>query len=168
MPGPLEHSVGDVVRRLIVDRGWGIDYVDDDTDWATFEGVEPDLPDNCITVYDTSGVDEGRNFATGERAELNGFQVRVRSKTKSEGAAKVREIAVGLDTDVYLMTVSVDTTAYLVQSVKRNGDPLYIGYESPTSKRFIYTLNAVVSLRQTDQIGGDLILNESEGFLILE
>jgi len=168
MPGPLQHSVGDVVRRLIVDRGWGVEYADDRTSWATFEGVEPDLPDDCITVYDTLGIDHGRNSATGERAESHGFQVRVRSKTKSTGFAKLRQIAVGFDEDVYLATVSVDDVEYLIQSIKRNGEPMYIGHEAPNSKRFLHTLNCVVSLRETGEAGGDMVLQESEGFLILE
>lgn len=168
MPGPLEHSVGDVIRQLIVDMGWGVDYVDDATDWASFEGTEPDLLDNCITVYDTTGVDQMRVMVTGERQESHGFQVRVRSKTKSVGFAKVREIAVGFDSEVYLATVNVDSASYRVQSVKRNGEPLYIGYDSPNTKRFLHTLNCVVSLRQVDEIGGDVIMQENGNYLLLE
>lgn len=167
MPGPLQHSVGDVVRQLVVDQGWGIDYAGDRTSWATFEGAEPDFPDDCITVYDTQGVDHGRVGVTGERQESHGFQVRFRSRTKSLGFAKAREVAVGFDV-VYLATVYVDEVAYVVQSVKRNGEPLYIGHEAPNSKRFLHTLNCVVSLRQSDEAGGDLVLQESDGYIVLE
>jgi hypothetical protein len=156
-----------VIRQLIVDQGWGVDYVDDDTDWASFDGQEPDEPDNCITVYDTEGVDQSRAMATGERQESHGFQVRVRSKDKKVGFAKARQIAVGFDT-VYMASTTVDGVVYRVWAIKRNGEPLYIGYEAPQTKRFIHTLNCVVSLRETDEIGGDLVLQETSGYIVLE
>lgn len=167
MPGPLQHSVGDVIRQLIVDQGWGVDYVDDDTDWATVDGAELDLPDNTITIYDTTGVDMSRVMVTGERQESHGFQVRVRSKDKRTGFAKARQIAVGLDV-VVMATTTVDLVAYRIWSVKRSGEPLYIGYDSSNTKRFLHTLNCVVSLREADEVGGDRLLQESDGYLILE
>jgi len=168
MPGPLGHSPADVVAQLVVDQGWGIEYADDNTDWPVFANGEPDLPDNCVTVYDTTGVDQGRMQVTGERAESDGFQVRVRGKTRKDAFAKVREIAVGFDTDVYGATVNLDGVAYRVHSVKRNGDPLFLGAATPGSKRVLFTLNCVVSLRQVDEIAGDRILQESGAYLILE
>lgn len=168
MPGPLQHSPADVLRQLIVDQGWSVDYVDDDTSWAAFASGEPDLPDDCVTVYDTTGVDYGRVGVTGERQESHGFQVRVRSKTHAGAYAKVRQIAVGFDEDVYLATVNLDGVAYRVQSVKRNGDPLFIGKDGSRSKRSLFTLNGVVSLREVDEIAGDRVLQESDGYIILE
>lgn len=169
MPGPLQHSPEDVLRQLLVDKGWANDPDDTTTtDWQAFASGEPDLPDNCITLYGTDGVDQGRNHATGERAELHGFQLRVRSKTHPVGAAKIRTIAVGFDEDVYDATVYVDGISYLVHSVKRTGNPLFIGNDAPNSKRKVFTLNCTVTLRQTDEIAGDALLQESLGFLLLE
>ncbi len=168
MPGPLQHSPADVIAQLIVDQGWGVEYVDDNTDWPVFASGEPDLPDACITVYDTTGVDQGRVQVTGERQESNGFQVRVRGKVHKVAFAKVREIAVGFDTDVYAATVNLDGVAYRVHSVKRSGDPLFIGKDAPRSKRSLFTLNGVVSLREVDEIAGDRLLQESGAYLILE
>lgn len=168
MPGPLQHSPADIVRQLLIDSGWARDFVDEDTSWAVFEGAEPDLPDDCVTVYDTTGIDHGREGVAGERAESHGFQVRVRSKVKTDGFSKVREIAVGFDESVYLVVVHVDDVAYQVQSVKRVGEPAFIGYDAPRSKRSVFTLNSYISLRQVNEIVGSFILLEILGARLLQ
>lgn len=176
MPGLLLHSPADVVRQLLVDLGLGIDYADDRTDWALFASGEPDLPDNCITVYDTTGLDEGREMVSGERQEHHGLQIRVRSKTQAVGFAKARDISVALDEDVYQETVAVDGDSYLVWAVRRTGDPLFLGKDAPNSKRNLFTINATVSLRavaplshaQLDEDGGGMLLETSGLLQLLE
>lgn len=170
MPGSLQHSPAEVIRQLIVDQGWGIDYVDDDTDWASFDSAEPNLPDNVITVYDTLGRDNGRD-AFGERSEEQGFQVRIRSKTHPAGYVKSQEIAVGLD-QIDHEDVTVDSTSYVVWAVMRTGNVLAIGHDAPNSKRRLFTLNGVVSLRLSSsggmllQDGSSLLLQDDDEILL--
>lgn len=166
MAGLLLHSPADVIRQLLVDLGACVDYADDRTPWAAFASGEPDLPDSAVTVYDTTGFDEGRVF-DGERQEHHGFQVRVRSGVHKDAYAKAREIAVALDEDVYLTTVVVDDVSYLVWAVTRLGDPMFIGKDAPRSKRSLFAINAKVSLRAVTTLGYP-ILCEDENPLLLE
>jgi hypothetical protein len=86
----------------------------------------------------------------GERAEHHGVMVRVRSASHSSGWAKARAIAVAMDTDVYQEQVLIGSSTYLVHQISRTTDVLDLGAgEAPSSKRRVYTVNAVCSIRQT-------------------
>lgn len=147
MPGALTHSPADVLRWLLIDLGQGSDPADGAA-WPVFASAEPDSPDSCLTVYDTAGRDSGRSHPDGERAEHHGVQVRVRATSHREGYQKARAIALALDQDVYRDTVVIGDDAYRVWSVSRTGDVLVLGTNIPGSKRHLFTVNAVVSLRQ--------------------
>ena len=149
MPGTLTHSPADVMRWLLIDMGHGTDPATEPLGlWPAYAGGEPATPDEVITVYDTAGVIDGFTMTDGEAQERHGIQIRVRSATHRRGYNKSRAIAVALDQDVYQETVTIDGTAYLVWTATRTTDVLAIGKESPTSKRSIFTLNALVSMRQ--------------------
>lgn len=115
---------------------------------------EPDAPDAVITTYDTSPVIQGRNMTDGEVWEYFGVQVRVRAAKKATAGATARRIAT-LMSAVRDATVNVPdpvgtaTNQYLVKCVQRTSGPLSIGRESPTSQRCLYTLNLLVTLKQT-------------------
>lgn len=146
--GTLEHSPADILGQLLVLMGVGTEPTDD-LSWPVYVANEPDLPDNCITVYDTAGRDDGRMQVSGERAEHHGVQVRIRSTTHPIGYLKAREVAVALDEDVYQEGVTFDSgESYTVHSVSRTGDVLPLGKESPTSERRLFTVNAVICLKQ--------------------
>ena len=152
MPGTLTHSPGDVVRWLMVSLGLGADpTVTPYGSWPVFQAVEPsglNVPDNCLTVYDTAGRDGGREQVQGERSEHHGIQVRVRSATHNVGYTKARALAVAFDQTVYQNNVTISSQRYLVHCLTRTSDVLYIGFEAPTSKRTIFTINAVAALWQ--------------------
>lgn len=145
---PLNHPVSDILRRLLVTLGAGT-LPSASGSWPIHLD-EPDTPDNVITVYGTVGRDDGRIQFSGERDQHRGFQVRVRAVSQIVGQAKAESVAKILDEDAYTDTVSITTdsvtSSYLVHSVSRTSEVIPIGKETPASKRFIYTINAVAAL----------------------
>lgn len=148
MSGSLAHSPADILRQLLVDLDLGSYPANPPDAWPVYVASEPDRPDECVTVYDTAGRPQGRLQVSGEKPELHGVQVRVRSARPPEGWAKARTIAVALDESVYAETVTMTGgSSYCVHSVTRTTDVVPLGKESPQSKRSIFVLNALVCLR---------------------
>ena len=153
MSGTLTHSPADVVRNLLIDLGLGTAPADGGA-WPVYVAQEPNSPDSVITVYDTSGILDGRFMVSGEVQENHGFQVRVRCANTWRGYEKAQEIAVALDESTSLKTVSVGDDAgtgdqtYTVYAVSRKGGVISLGKDTPRTKLNLFTINAVVSLRQ--------------------
>lgn len=142
MPSTFPHSPADVIRHLLVAKGCGT-LPSDGGDWPIYVASEPDGPDNCVTVYDTQGQDDGRSMHTGELWNHNGFQVRVRARDHSSaGWPKADEIQTVMAEEVYQDYVTIGDETYFVHAVTRIGDPIPLGKETPSSKRNLYTINA--------------------------
>jgi hypothetical protein len=155
MPGPLTHSPADIIAKVLIDLSLGLEPPT--TPWPVFVSNEPDVPDNCITTYDTLGKSSGRTNYDGEQQEHHGVQVRVRSINHPIGFTKARAIAIALDQSVYDMVVSIGSVSYLVHCVNRQGDIISLGKEvtvsgykseSPSSRRQIFVINTFVSVRE--------------------
>lgn len=146
MPGNLKHSPADVVRQLLVDLSHAIDP-SDSGDWQAFTGLEPQDPDDVITVYDTAGISQLRDNPTGQRDEQHGIQIRVRSGTPDKGWDKIQDIAVALDADVSFQGVKVGSTFYTVVAITRTSTVFSLGREE-SGQRFLFTVNATTSMYQ--------------------
>lgn len=142
----LPHSPADVIRWLMIQDAVATDPADDDT-WPAFESFEPDRPDNCITVYDTTGRDSGRSMVDGELMEHFGFMVRVRAYDKPTGWTKVKAIHLWMQETVsWSSKVTIGAYRYRVPAIAM-GPILRVGNESPESKRFVHTINATSAIR---------------------
>jgi hypothetical protein len=142
----LEHSPADVLRWLLIHLGVGTDPTTGGS-WPIHASSEPDLPDNLITVYDTAGTTDGRIHRTGETAEHRGVMVQVRGTSQPTAWAKADSVKVALDESLSNELVTVDDAEYIVHAATRHSGPLSLGRE-PSTNRFLFTINAVVSLRQ--------------------
>jgi hypothetical protein len=149
MSGLLTYSPADMVRRLLVALGQGTLPVSETT-WPIYASNEPDTPDNCITVYDTAGKTNGRVHNTGEVQEHHGIMIRIRAVDFTTGWSKAGLISNCIDTSVLNNSLSLDGKTFIIYSITRTGNVLSIGKESPTSRRNLFSLNAVVALRQTN------------------
>lgn len=151
MPGTLTHSPADVLRYLLITHGLGsLPTGVSNADWSVFVDNEPDRPDNCLTIYNTVSKLNGRTHTDGEVQEIHGIQVRIRSQVSNEGYTRARQIAVELDTNVYLDNVTIDTVRYCVKSFSRSSDIYAFGKDSPTpTKRSIHTFNGYLVVRQS-------------------
>lgn len=143
----LTHSPADIVRWTLIDLTVGTDP-STGAAWPIFCDGEGDTPDNAITVYNTSGIVEGEVHYNGEVQEHYGIQFRVRATKPTVAWPKINELMLACDQQVNNNIITVDGTQYYVECITRKGTVLALGKESPTSKRFVYTLNATVSLRQ--------------------
>lgn len=147
----IDHDPSDIFRQLLVDLGLGT-LPEDDGAWPIFDQAEPESPDNCITIFDTEGRTHGRIMATGQLVEHYGIQIRVRSNRRNDGKAKVRAIEYAVDRSIRLNTVSLAedtgtaTANYTVWSFNRTTQVLPLGFESPTSKRMLWTINGTLSV----------------------
>jgi hypothetical protein len=151
MAGQLDHSPADILRRVLIALGQGTAPTDNALDlsaWPIYAGGEPGSPDNVITLYDTPARQDGRSMIDGERQEHHGVQVRVRGATFPVGYAKARAIATAMDTAIYDLSVTLDSSTYRVHSVSRQGDVISLGKESPQSKRSVFTVNAIFTVRK--------------------
>lgn len=142
----LLHSPADVVAYLLAELGVG-SQPSASAAWPVFVSGEPDTPDNCITVYDTDGNDHGRNMVTGEIMGHRGVQIRVRSTTHQVGYLRADLISETL-AEIYDRTVSISGTAYTVHCFTGIGDVISIGRDRPQGSRRVFTLNALVDLKQ--------------------
>lgn len=144
MPQTLTHSPAQIVRQLLIDLGLGTAS----GDWPVFYAMEPNAPDNVLTVFDTTGTDDGRSMVTGELFGHDGFQVRVRAKDHATGWLKADAIQTDFAESVSLRQVTVDSSSYLIHAITRIGNVLALGRQTPQSMRSIFTLNATVPLSQ--------------------
>ncbi len=148
MSGSLAHSPADIVRYLLIDKSLGT-LPSDGGSWPIFADGEPDAPDSVITVYNMAGRLGGRTQVDGEQQEHPGIQIRIRDPDSRGGGTKARAIAIALDESIRLDNVTIGDNVYKVYAISRIGSVLSLGKEVPSSKRNLFTINAVVALRQT-------------------
>lgn len=153
MSGALTHPPSKVVRQALVDLGIGTLPIAAG-DWPVAVSQEADKargssnPDAVLTVFDTAGVPSGRTMIDGVVQEHYGFQVRIKNADFQTGYTKASEIQNAIDSTVRNTSVTVGSSVYTVYSITRTGSIISVGKE-PTSKRSIFTINAVVAIRQT-------------------
>jgi Bacteriophage minor capsid protein len=146
MAGSFDTPPSDIIRRALIALGHGNDPPN--TTWPIYIALLPDVPDNAAVVYDQTGRDRGRNM-TGERTEMHGIQVVIRSKSTQyiEGYVKSRNIAVAFDNfSQYEITISGHR--YVIWSATRTTEVIDAGQEETVSKRRMFSVNAVVNIRQ--------------------
>jgi hypothetical protein len=141
----LAHSPADILRRVLIALGHGTAPSAGGA-WPISVGAEPDSPDQALTAYDTSGRIDGYSQVDGEAAEFHGVQVRVRGADHKAGYAKAAAVAKAMDSDILRTPVTIDGTDYVLHAATRTGGIMGLGYESPTSKRVLFTINAQVIL----------------------
>jgi hypothetical protein len=144
--GLLTHAPSDVLASLLVALGVGSAH-DAGAAWPVRCEEEVADPEDVITVFDTAGIDDGRT-AHGDRVERHGVQARVRSGDFAAGSAKANAIAIAMD-GVHWREVPHLGEVYLVHTITRTGPPLRLGKERDSSRR-LWTVNALISLRQLD------------------
>lgn len=154
MAGRLQHSPADVVGKLLTDLGLGTDP-EANVAWPLSVTGELTTPDECIEVYDTTGRLEGSLQVNGEMLVKPGIMIRVRAADHLSGYRKANQLFEAIAKTVYHNEVILpndeeDDITYLVEAITPTSDVLPLGKEVPSSKRDLFTINAVVALRQTN------------------
>lgn len=146
MPGRLLHAVHDIIQQLMIDIGLGVEP-SNGTDWEVYASTEPDTPDNCLTVQQTTGVEIGNVSVDGKVLIHFGFQVRIRADGPTKGGAKANAIWNTLNEDVNWNTVTLDGTLYCIDMITTVGDVLYMGKFRPANRLDLYSVNALVDMK---------------------
>ncbi len=147
MSGPLTHSTANIMQQLLISKSQGTNPLLQEA-WPVHYSMEPDTPDKLITVYSTADRDHGRTMVDGRRQVHHGFQVRVRSRKHDAGFTKAHAILIVLDESTKYETVTISGTQYRIYAVTTIGGVIDIGKEAGISKRNLFTINAVVALKQ--------------------
>jgi len=146
MAGLLLHSPADIIARLLIALGQGV-ATGSGAPWQVQADAEPSSPDDTITVYNELGNIDARSMLDGEYMEHEGFQVRVRATDSKIGFKKIRSIADQLAKHVHVATVVIDASTYLIYNCCLKGNVIPLGRQ-PGTKRFLFTLNGTVALRE--------------------
>lgn len=147
MSGSLNNSQCEIMAKVLEDLNIGNTVPNED--WFIFRFSEGNTPDNCITVYNTTGTTQGATQIDGVLQIHHGIQIRIRGDNPKTAYSKANEIAVALD-GLQQRNVTIESTNYVVAAARRTSDVLDLGNEVPTSKRRIFTINAIVALHQTN------------------
>lgn len=142
----LTHSPADILRWALI--GLGLGLTPSTTPWPIYASSEPDIPDNCITTYDSIGNDDGRLMIDGSLQQHQGVQIRIRSVDHATGWRRAALARSMLAQQIYDTLVTINSSSYIIHSINRISNILALGKEIPTSKRSIFVINAVISVKQ--------------------
>lgn len=150
MSGNLAHTVGHIVRQLLIDLGHG----SAEGSWPVYSRQMPDSPDECIVALDGPDVTRGRFMVGGEQQEMHGVQVLVRAADDNMAFAKGNQIKTALSKDVHLNTVTVTdpegygtaTQNYIIYNISWRSGPFPL--HDANSDRKLRSLNAIVNVRE--------------------
>lgn len=158
----LQHAPQDVVKALLIGFGVGsqpIAYAQ----WPILVDMEPDEPDNCITVIGTDGVMDGRLMPTGEQLEHFGIMLRVRAATTTGTGHtlhafqvafnKIKSIVEILDKTVVRTTLALTDIAqgdadYMIHCANRTSSIMNLGRQRGSKERYVFTVNYLFSIVQ--------------------
>ena len=148
----LSHAASEVVKQLLIDLGVGTNSLSYD-DWPVYSNNEPDSPDNCITLTDTAGMNDGKLQINGEVQDQCGLQVRVRATDFMLGRDRMTEIMQKLDTACRAAVslqqrIGTAMSSYLIHSAERASGMFAIGSDPTNSERELFTSNYLVSITE--------------------
>lgn len=138
-----------IATHLIENTGivfWPSDKGDSGWEWPLYISSMPDIKDNCGAIYDTPGVSDGRLMA-GEVIEHQGLQIKIRFVDYQDGWVKINEIAAALDV-IHNEEITIGAITYNIQSLTRRSEPAYLGLESGTSRRNLFSINYTVTIKE--------------------
>ena len=143
----LPEAFGVIIRDLLINRSLGEVYNTPGT-WPVFVANTPDSPDNCLTVFETTGVQNGREMIGGAYFEQKGLQILVRSNTYPVGDSKARDIAKDFTETLspYTLFQADSNEYYRIHNISKSSGPIPAGRETEASKRYLFTINFTVTL----------------------
>lgn len=139
------HSPADVLRHWVTQNGLGV-MGGQPGEWPCFCSIEPNSPDDVLTFTDTTSRQFGASQYSGEGFDHPGVQIRIRSGSYIKGYRKAHELKTFLDQVVYLSSVIVEGSEYLIQAISRSSDIISIGQDAPSSATRQFSLNMTMSI----------------------
>lgn len=124
--------------------------VSDGSTWPLYRSSLPDdddVEDNVGTIYDTTGLKDGRIMSSGEVLFHRGIQVRARALDYDIGLAKLVSVA-SLFEAVHNVEVVVDSVTYTIKSITQTSDVLPLGVEEETKRRKFFSVNFLITIKE--------------------
>jgi len=148
MANTLNNSTAEIIGQMLVDLGICSDS--NQSNWQLYIGNEEDNPDNCITVYDTSSLDQGYLMIDGSKQGPNGVQIRIRGINRKTSYQKSDEIFTALSKNIkagaYDRTIRIGDNSYKFRSISSISNVISLGKETNTN-RYLHTINTQVNLK---------------------
>lgn len=116
----------EVVRQLLIDLGIGNPM--GNPDWPVYTNTMPDSPDNVLLVMHAAGFYEFKDMR-GNEANHPGFQLTARAKSQKTAMVKMDEVIDAFRQVNWRVVELDDETAYKIQNITRESDPMPIGKE---------------------------------------
>lgn len=136
----LTHSASEVIQKLLIANGHAaLPVAGTSVSWPAYVDSTPSAPDSIISVWGTESKTDGRVSTDGEFMEHFGIQVSIRAGTREAAWTKAQAIADYL-AGVYLNSVTISSTVYVVHALQKTSGPLPIGRE-PGTERQLVTIN---------------------------
>lgn len=113
--------------------------------WAAFVGSQPDDSDLCVTLYDSTGLMDGRYMNPGSTIDHPGIQIRVRALDYMTAYNMIALITNTLDVISNVPITLGDGSKFTIKAVNRRGTILSLG-EDKERHRQMFVYNATISL----------------------
>jgi len=153
MSSALAHSPAEVLRKFLEDGDYPI---------GVFVSNEPSAPDDTVTIFDTAGIDDGRVMIDGELQAHYGVQLRIRSFDHPTGWLRSQNLRTLLSESLNQAIVTFsDGSQFILWCSSHIGTVLALGTESPTSKRYLFTLNCTLSISQIAAVNVPQVVQSS-------
>jgi len=153
--GRIRDSPPFIVRKALIQRGVIMDETmlvsgtdGASSDWPSYVANIPDRPDNVVAFIGTSPVKLGRLMLGGMDIARPGIQVQVRSRSYNDGWEKANELAVVLSEKVLRDLVFVGTHEFILHAWSLTSGPIPLGRDIDSSKRYVFSINGTVHIRQ--------------------
>lgn len=147
----LEASPSSILAAYIINTLDKMSWSIEKDNWPLFVSSMPDgdnVENDCGAIYDTAGVLDGRQM-DGKVPQHQGLQLRIRSQSYEVGYAKAEDIALELD-EVANVSLTIDAGEYEIQNVSRTTPIVFLGPEVGTKRRYLFTVNFLLTIRKLD------------------
>jgi len=129
----------EIAARLI---SQGVGIQGSTASWSVFKGWEPEIPDQCISIYETGGNPNQPH--DGDLLDVPTFQLRVRGANTSTGYPAARTKIAAARTAIEGMTAGLFSNRYYCQ-VTANHEALSLGHDATHRPRLVINFTALRS-----------------------
>lgn len=147
-PHVVLRSPKDVLAKYLRGVGWFSDPDADSAAWPLYSGSMPEVDCNCASIYDTSGIVQGKTHH-GRTDEQHGVLLRVRTAVESTGFAKLRTVVTALAM-LRNVVVEIDSSeSWKIENVRQATTIVALGRDLQSHQvRYLHTLNLLVKLKE--------------------
>ena len=150
IPEEISDSPAVILAQYLRDAGLFVDP-DESGDWPLYIASTPDgknIQDDVGTVYDTTGVKDGRLMA-GQNIFHYGIQIRIRCVVYTEGYTKAKTVAANLST-LRSEEVVLEGNTYQIKNAQATSAIIPLGNEPGSKRRELLTMNYLLTLKIID------------------